>query len=289
MKRLTVILLTSSIFFVGCWESNISVSTADAALTDGGSNTDADSDSDTDTDTDSDSDTDTDNDSDTDADTDTDSDNDSDTDADTDTDSDNDSDTDADTDSDSDSDSDTGVDCLISGGECKLACSDGTSLDDSYTDCKQNKFCCMPNDIDAHCSGYEDTTTGICWQNPAEDVKRSGRQASKYCHNRGWRVPTIVELMTLVDGCDMSQCNPLTDYDENCYYICEENKGPDGGCYWFGDLEGPCGRYRSSTFFNLGSDQFVLLFESGSIHTDEFEFLPSATFVRCLISASETR
>lgn len=141
---------------------------------------DTDSDIDTDVDSDSTGDTDADSDSDSDNDTDSDSDSDGDTDSDNDTDVDSDSDTDTDVDTDSDTD---------------------TNMD---TETNEDFIC-----YDAYCV---DSSTGLMWQNPMisildPDYPDGWNMANSYCNSlflggfSGWRLPTILELRSIVRGC----------------------------------------------------------------------------------------
>jgi len=271
--------------FTGCWSAEDPVNNSDAGTGDSGSGSDADGD--TDADADSDSDADSDGDGDTDADSDSDADTDADSDGDTDADGDGDSDADTDSDSDSDSDTDTQDGCVEVGGVCKFACPDGTSWESSYTDCTLNRLCCMPRDTDSPCPGFEDIETGICWQNPAEDVGRAGKHAKTYCENRGWRLPSIDELRTLVDGCDLPDCIDLPDdyYEHNCEG-CEPDAGPSDGCYWKDGLDGLCWMYWSDTPARSTSSLYWLAvdFRAGSIVESSSNDVPHGFRCRCIIS-----
>jgi hypothetical protein len=290
-------LLAALLLAGGCWDSN-GAGNGDASAEDGGdtggdadadADGDADTDSDGDTDADSDADTDSDADSDTDSDGDSDADSDADADSDTDTDSDADADSDADTDADADTDTDTSEGCVASGGQCKLVCPDGTEWDSAYTDCKLNRLCCMPTDTDAPCPGFFDPATGMCWQNPAEDIYVTGKRAQEqYCPNRGWRIPTIYELMSLIRGCPVIEsCKNLPqDYTADQCWGCEDaiGEGPDEGCYWDSALEGPCESYWSSDIYVADSKSLVVFFGGALVTVGLTYDEPGTNRVRCVIS-----
>jgi hypothetical protein len=291
---LSILVLANLLGPLGCYE------TSEANEPDAGSDadTDTDSDSDTDMDSDTDADTDADTDSDTDSDSDTDMDSDTDADTDADTDSDTDADTDADTDSDTDSDSDTDTDtdsetdskCINNGGQCKFACPEGTIFDDSFTGCAfQNKLCCMPEDPLKPCSGYEDSSTGICWQNPSDYVFREGYLAETYCKNRGWLLPTIDELMSLVNGCaSVLDCDPDTcaqSCDAPCSTGCDIYQGPEDGCYWKENLNGPCEFYWSSSKADFDLFALGVSFDSAQVIGKYVQEGTPNGRIRCIISA----
>ena len=94
--------------------------------------------------------------------------------------------------------------------------------------------------------GWVDSDRGLCWQNPARDLSADLRDAHDYCAGlgRGWRLPNINELLSLVRGCDQSQCG-LSDPDclhTGCKTGCNQcalDGGPDAGIYWPDALAGP--------------------------------------------------
>ena len=186
-------------------------------------------------------------DNDSDGDSDTDNDSDSDTDSDTDSDIDADSDVDSDIDSDSDTDADNDADSDADGG--------------------------------GDCNGWYDSLNSLCWENPPGG-QFDWDEAILHCSGLGigWRVPKIQELISLVRGCDLSECGVI-DPDclsweasclENCTG-CPNYQGPGkDGCYWDYELDGTCTLYLSSS---LQSDNPINVwnvnFISGDVFTNE--------------------
>jgi len=159
---------------------------------------------------------------------------------------------DLDTDSDTDSDSDTDTDT------------------DSDTDSDQEPCWC-------------DTATGLCWQNPPDDIQMNWYTASGkkndeynpegvpgYCEYNewggynDWRLPDIDELISLIRGCvdgkvtgDLStsicgvedpDCLDYYCHDKNNCSGCSYLRGPcEDGCYWHPEIEGKCSWYWSSS------------------------------------------
>lgn len=233
---------------------------------------DADTDGDTDADTDSDSDTDSDVDVDTDTDTDTDGD--TDTDTDTDTDGDTDTETGADTDTDTDSDTDTGTDTDVD------TDTDGDTDTDTGT-----------GDPPVDCSGdWEDTTTGLCWENPPIDTVMDADACAAHCSSLGdgWRMPTIDELRTLIrlpvspvgdcaanlpwGSCDVTDPGCLEPSCGDSCGSCVYGGGPaPGGCYWPDELLGSCegGRYMGNSPYNgSATERWAADFITAAVYHD---------------------
>jgi len=86
--------------------------------------------------------------------------------------------------------------------------------------------------------------------------------AKKYCSTLGlagggWHLPTIGELRTLIEGCtDTGTGGSCSIVEGKCLvWACNTGscsgctifKGPAGGCYWSGEMQGPCAWYWSSS------------------------------------------
>lgn len=109
-----------------------------------------------------------------------------------------------------------------------------------------------------------DSATGLTWQKDPGDVELAWAPAIDYCRNyqggKGWRLPDIDELRSLIRGCpdtisggpcrESVQCSSagLDCYDGEKCMGCMDWKGPGkNGCYWPSELDGPCEWYWSST------------------------------------------
>lgn len=143
-------------------------------------------------------------------------------------------------------------------------------------------------DFECECmqgNNWYDELSGLCWQNPATDGVFSISDARSYCQLStwdpiydDWRLPTLVELMSLVRGCaDGDNSDPSVTAVDTCILDCEDDtctvagspclsddgctsmEGPDagsGGCYWDPALDGVCELYQywtSSFASSLGT------------------------------------
>jgi len=194
-----------------------------------------------------------------------DTDTDTDTDADGDTDTDSDSDSDADSDSDSDSDADTDT--------------------DTDTDADGGVFDCTGAGM------WLDPETNLCWENPPSSDTGLYSAAIDHCASLGpeWRVPTISELRSIIDGCDRASWDLLAgvcDAIVTCCGVSEACKeascwdmtdcagclpllgGPGAwGCYSKAGLLGTCtDEFFSSTATSGGVDEvWTVFFQSGYV------------------------
>jgi hypothetical protein len=145
--------------------------------------------------------------------------------------------------------------------------------------CNNNETCQDGRCIEDEPEGvWVDNSTGIMWESPSSSVERSWYEARTYCQNltlgshTNWELPSIGELRTLVNGCATTETGgscPTTDscqscWDDSCVEGCNENQGPDNGCYWEFGLEGPCDIYWSST---LPANPVWVNFTNGKIST----------------------
>ena len=121
-------------------------------------------------------------------------------------------------------------------------------------------------------AGLFDHVTDLCWQDQPDEEWFSWGEAKSYCEGLvlngffDWRVPTIMELITLIRGCvtgeatsdlGRSECpisSSLVDcpydnclLDEECL-TCPSFEGPgEGGCYRDPSLDGVCGNTWSAS------------------------------------------
>lgn len=117
---------------------------------------------------------------------------------------------------------------------------------------------------------FENCEYGECvfdlsrWQNPSSEERMDWYEATQYCNDlvldgySDWRLPTIGELRYLIEGCEGSEApdgacrvtDECVDHslcsDEGCWG-CEDEQGPNDGCYWKDELMGYCETYLSST------------------------------------------
>jgi uncharacterized protein (TIGR02145 family) len=104
-----------------------------------------------------------------------------------------------------------------------------------------------------------DPATGLVWEKKPSTGYLNWEQAKAHCQakGRGWHLPTISELRSLIRGCPATQtggscnladggCTGWNCRDSSCDG-CGYQKGPAGGCYWDSTLEGGCGWFWSSS------------------------------------------
>jgi len=151
--------------------------------------------------------------------------------------------------------------CEPSTGFC--AC-DSEHMNDDCSQCEDGYAgypdCVVP-------SVWMDPASGLTWQNPPPDVPLMWQDAMDYCsdlvfdeHN-DWRLPSISELRTLVQGCpatavagtcnvDMTTCSTYTCRSAACDG-CVTIEGPRDGCYLPDGLGGACtSSWSSSEFYD---------------------------------------
>lgn len=137
------------------------------------------------------------------------------------------------------------------------------------------------NDAGDEPGTWFDPSSGLTWQNPPYSGTKVWDDAKSYCASlslagRGWRLPTISELRSLIRGCAATQtggsCRVMdsclswsTCRDASCVG-CTSNQGPAGGCYGPGELSGTCGRYWSSSpVADPGGTAFLVNFDYGRV------------------------
>jgi Protein of unknown function (DUF1566) len=134
------------------------------------------------------------------------------------------------------------------------------------------------DDDDASDDVWEDSTSGLMWQNASDCCYRRG-DAESYCQNLSlgeyddWRLPSISELRSLIRGCDATEtggscgvtddCLEKSCRDDSCYE-CSSGDGPADGCYWLSELSGECTWYWSSSV--------VAGYDFGDLHAWDVRF-----------------
>lgn len=134
---------------------------------------------------------------------------------------------------------------------------------------------------------WSDPATGLMWQLKGL-VKNSWEGGIYHCENLkyggydDWRLPTISELRSLIQGCEKNETNGDCGVTDECVEAeciescdsCKPDEGPSDGCYWPEEIERnnyyTCDRYwSSSSFIDLEYDEeyaWTLDFYSGSLH-----------------------
>ena len=133
---------------------------------------------------------------------------------------------------------------------------------------------------------------GLEWQ--SEPLSLDYDEGVRYCDDlvleghEDWRLPTLVDLRTLIMGCPGSErlgacpvgrtCEPS---EPSCFdpavCLCEENGGMgEGGCYWDTDVWGPdCGTYWAESDAATGT---VVTFSTGGVG----QTAPAPNMTRCV-------
>jgi len=119
---------------------------------------------------------------------------------------------------------------------------------------------------------FFDSTTRLIWQRTPPPDYMTYSDADLYCEKlelqnvSDWRVPSISELITLINGCDA--CSNLTE-PVSCNG-CKKNMGPALGCYYPPGLEpvakDDCGYSWSSTDGNYRADKWEVYFGAGAVY-----------------------
>ncbi|MDX9721936.1 MAG: DUF1566 domain-containing protein [Myxococcota bacterium] len=160
--------------------------------------------------------------------------------------------------------------------------------------CEDDKSC-----VDGKClvpdQSYFDG--GLEWQIHVPTQWMSVEEGISYCsrldsNGTGWRLPTLAELRSLIEGCSKTRpggaCNVVEFgcLSESCRSGdcdgCSIKDGPDEGCYWSAELRGACGGYWSTA-----DDESVehggwwVDFESGEVGNDGLYYEVGA-YVRCV-------
>ena len=102
----------------------------------------------------------------------------------------------------------------------------------------------------------------LMWQANPTPHKMKWRSAKRYCSNltlhgyHDWRLPSISELRTIIQGCPQTQTGGACRGADNCRGFscwsrdcggCSNDRGPANGCYWLNDLIGKCAGFWSSS------------------------------------------
>ena len=133
---------------------------------------------------------------------------------------------------------------------------------------------------------WNDEATNLIWQIESNTREMNWFDALEYCESlsqgdeNDWRLPTISELRTLIQGCPATvtdgECGvtdeclfPGEECRNNACWGCITNKGPAGGCYWPSELKGNCFVYWSSSYSTgISHAKWAVRFEKGGIVVD---------------------
>lgn len=130
---------------------------------------------------------------------------------------------------------------------------------------------------------WTDIEFGLMWQKAGMCEELDWAGAQEYCANltvadfTDWRLPTLDELRKLVRGCSSAEFFGPCGVNESCTEPecrnqdcdgCLWAKGPDNGCYWAGDVKGPCNEYWSVTPVPDSDTAWYLNFKNGFIAAD---------------------
>lgn len=195
----------------------------------------------------------------------------------------------------------TAVVCLFAGSLVFGACAGDDNDDDNDDDSE---------DCDCPPETWTDPVTGYTWQNSAHPWTQEFYKASQYCYLMGqiiepgghhfWRLPTVEELRTLVDGCPATESGGSCNADDNCAdesclnLDCQDPACPAGegtgteGAYLPAGLDGPYGTTISRTCGQTNDDTddwawcLFVDFTDGSIRQMESLELSAGFSVRCI-------
>ena len=147
---------------------------------------------------------------------------------------------------------------------------------------------------------WVDGATGLAWQKAAPSDKKTWSSSQSYCDNltlgstKGWRLPSVGELRSVVDGCisvepggtcgvtDQCLKPSCANLSANCNG-CASGQGPDGGCYWVKDLSGPCDNYywSSSLLDENYSSSYWSLHYGGAV-VKAWNTAATSAYIRCV-------
>ena len=144
---------------------------------------------------------------------------------------------------------------------------------------------------------WTDPNTKLDWQLVPTGRKIHWSKAQAHCAglnlggHRGWRLPTIGELRSLIRGCPKTEaggsCNigagqtlKMHSRDHASCFGCAHGDGPADRCYWPDKMQGTCLWYQSSSFVeDVGDTLWGVGFGDACVSTADVK---SPRFVRCV-------
>ena len=148
---------------------------------------------------------------------------------------------------------------------------------------------------------WADPGTGLEWQTEPTGGEMKWVEAVEHCDGLqldggGWRLPTIGELRTLIQGCDLTETGGSVKVGDDCVsmgcrgafnpFPCPPDGGPANGCYWPKELRGDCSE-KSSLYWSAslveGDDKhaWYVFFYSGFINANSIN-VGSGVRCRCV-------
>jgi hypothetical protein len=126
----------------------------------------------------------------------------------------------------------------------------------------------------------------LMWQRQAPPERMNWSDAKEYCANftlggySDWRLPEILELRSIIRGCDgATKCGNLDATNLACRK-CELNQGPANGCYWDSGLTGECSWFWSSTsHVGYSENSWGVSFNDGSVTGNKKHL---TRYIRCV-------
>jgi hypothetical protein len=124
-----------------------------------------------------------------------------------------------------------------------------------------------------------DPSTGLVWEKKPSTRDLNWEKAKSHCQakGRGWRLPTISELRSLIRGCPGTVSGGACKVTDACLsgscwssddcWACNYGGGPAGGCYRDATLEGSCGWFWvSSPVADYSGDAWSVGFGGGRVY-----------------------
>ena len=135
--------------------------------------------------------------------------------------------------------------------------------------------CYEPLDLNTS-ETWTDESSGLTWQRRGNGDGSNGiDNAQAFCEGLtldgydDWRLPTVDELLALVDGCTATQACTVdleTCVSQNCSSVCDDGSGPGvDGCYWPDELLGWCGYYLTTTECGSSPSPWWVDFMTGTV------------------------
>jgi TolB-like protein len=110
-----------------------------------------------------------------------------------------------------------------------------------------------------------DPATGLVWEKKPSTGNLNWEMAKAHCQakGRGWHLPSISELRSLIRGCPGTVSGGACKVTDACLsgscwssddcWARKSGGGPAGGCFWDATLEGSCGWFWSSSLHAVDS------------------------------------
>jgi hypothetical protein len=138
------------------------------------------------------------------------------------------------------------------------------------------------------CAGGQlDPNSGLCWEQRTTSIPYWNWDATHFCEG-DWRLPTVCELRTLLDGCSSTEPGGECRIDSalrvaDVAGTCDGCRAsqPAQTCFWKPSVFGKCGRYFAD---GGGFQSFAVDFTTGAVMPYD---LASDVYLRCVKGAGE--